>query len=109
MIVTSLVVAGGALAVSVKVYRDKKREREYPWTVAAERYLKRRRRQKLVEILIQSAEPIESKSPFHAIGEATKNINARFIVPLKNAQKWAPLLNSMEGKQTSTCPFLPSR
>ena len=37
MFVTSLAVAGGALSVGVKVYRDRKREREFPWTVAAER------------------------------------------------------------------------
>jgi Cu2+-exporting ATPase len=83
MIVTSLVVAGGALAVSAKVYRDKKREREYPWTVAAEKYRKRHRRKRLVDTLLQSAKPTESKSPFHAIGEATQNIKARLIAPLQ--------------------------
>ncbi|MGB0388250.1 MAG: heavy metal translocating P-type ATPase [Ardenticatenaceae bacterium] len=37
MFLTSLAVAAAALGVSVKVYRDRKRERLYPWTVAAER------------------------------------------------------------------------
>ena len=37
MLITNLAVAGGTLGVSLKVYRDRKREREYRWTVAAER------------------------------------------------------------------------
>ena len=37
MIVTSLAIGGGMLGYSVKVYRDQKRKRESPWTVAAER------------------------------------------------------------------------
>ena len=37
MILTSLTIAGGALAASVKVYRENKRKKEFPWTVAAER------------------------------------------------------------------------
>jgi len=50
MILTSLAIGGGALAISVKVYRDKKREKEYPGdqreckaTVAAERMAKKDR------------------------------------------------------------------
>ena len=35
---------GGALATSVKVYRDKKRKREFPWTVAAERVARKQKR-----------------------------------------------------------------
>lgn len=39
MIVTSLAIAGaGALGYSVKVYREEKRKREFPWTVAAQRF-----------------------------------------------------------------------
>jgi len=37
MILTSLAIGGGALGFSVKVYRENKRKKEYPWTVAAER------------------------------------------------------------------------
>ena len=37
MILSSLAIGGGALGFSVKVYRDHKRKKEYPWTAAAER------------------------------------------------------------------------
>ena len=40
MILTSVVIVGGALAASVKVYRDNKRKREFPWMIAAERMAK---------------------------------------------------------------------
>lgn len=43
MILTSLLISGGAVATSVKVYRDKKREREFPWTVAAERLARKQK------------------------------------------------------------------
>jgi hypothetical protein len=37
MIDTSLAIAGGALGFSLKVYREQKRKKEFPWTVVAER------------------------------------------------------------------------
>lgn len=37
MILTTLAIASGTLGYSVKVYRDEKRKKEFPWTVAAER------------------------------------------------------------------------
>ena len=37
MILTSAVMASGALAVSVKAYRERKRKKETPWAVAAEK------------------------------------------------------------------------
>ncbi len=40
MILTSMAIAGGTVATSIKVYRDNKRKREFPWTVAAERMAK---------------------------------------------------------------------
>ncbi|MGB0386628.1 MAG: heavy metal translocating P-type ATPase [Ardenticatenaceae bacterium] len=44
MILNSVVIAGvlgaGTLSVSVKVYREEKRKRDFPWTVAAERMAK---------------------------------------------------------------------
>jgi hypothetical protein len=46
MIVTSLAIAGGALGFSVKVYREEKRKREYPWTVYAEKIEKKNRKRK---------------------------------------------------------------
>ena len=53
MILSSVAIAGGALTASVKVYRDHKRKKEYPWTVAAERMavyplLKRKRENRYV-------------------------------------------------------------
>jgi hypothetical protein len=40
MFLTSVAIAGGVLTVGVKRYRDHKRKKEYPWTVAAERMAK---------------------------------------------------------------------
>jgi Cu2+-exporting ATPase len=45
MILSSVVIAGaataGTLGASLKAYREKKRKKEYPWTVAAERMAKK--------------------------------------------------------------------
>ena len=45
MILSSLVIAGalgvGSVGASLKAYREQKRKKEYPWTVAAERMAKR--------------------------------------------------------------------
>ena len=41
MILTSVAIAGGTVAASVKAYREQKRKKEYPWTVAMERMAKK--------------------------------------------------------------------
>ena len=46
MLLTGVVI-GGALGASIKVYREKKREREMPWTVYAEK-IERRRKKRFV-------------------------------------------------------------
>ena len=66
MFLTSLAIAGGALAASVKVYRDNKRKREYPWTVYAEKIEKRRRKGK------RKVGPLPSRPPFGAKGARLK-------------------------------------
>ncbi|MGB0384985.1 MAG: heavy metal translocating P-type ATPase [Ardenticatenaceae bacterium] len=40
MLLSSALIAGGALAVSTKLYQQNKRKREMPWTVAAEKMAK---------------------------------------------------------------------
>ena len=51
MILSSLAIVGtlgaGTVGAGVKVYRDNKRKREYPWSVAAERIVKKRKKQTL--------------------------------------------------------------
>ena len=63
MIVTSLVVVGGAVIASVKVYSDKKRERDFPWTVAAERMARKSARQRgVIKRVTSSIKRVQAKS-----------------------------------------------
>ncbi len=69
MILTTLAIAGAlgasTLGAGVKVYRDKKREKEYPWTHAAQRLAKKElRRQKK-----------RKRTPFSAWGHVSKNVS----------------------------------
>ena len=44
MFFTGVAIAGGTLVAGSKVYRERKRKREMPWTYAAERLEKRRKK-----------------------------------------------------------------
>lgn len=74
MIVTSLAIAG-ALGYSVKVYREEKRKREYPWTVIASKIEKRSRERKRKRRLIQDGPFAAARESFV---EMNQGINALF-------------------------------
>lgn len=76
IIVTSLAI-GGALATSVKVYRDKKRERDYPWTVYAEKMEKRSRKRKRRKRKKKDS-PFASAAARKSFVEVNQSINALF-------------------------------
>ena len=75
MILSSVVIAGaattGTLGASIKVYREEKRKKEFPWTVAAERMAKnklplvkgRRKRQfGMIDRVTSSIRRVQAKS-----------------------------------------------
>ena len=48
MYLTGIVITGGTLVAGVKAYREKQRQKNTPWTVAAERLEKRRKKRKVL-------------------------------------------------------------
>jgi Cu2+-exporting ATPase len=93
MILTSLAIAGGVLTIGVKVYREHKRKKESPWTVAAERmgiYPKIARKQE--HTLVRTGKAALSK---------LKEQQTRLFAPDTRQQQLAALSSGSEESEIS--------
>ncbi|MGB0387908.1 MAG: heavy metal translocating P-type ATPase [Ardenticatenaceae bacterium] len=77
----------GTLGASVKVYRERKREKEFPWTVAAERFARNERGTGLPFAAGVMNRAISNMRKVHAKSEAfTQEIIAPFVSDTRNQQ-----------------------